>query len=150
MSLLLRMHLCVSLLACSMALTSQVRPTIVSGKMCGYDPLYGLLEDHTDSDHVAIILVDTGAKGTDRYVKVKVLAFRKDPLPTEVYDGAHKLELNGIRSEACDEGRPRIWNPDEAPKKGKISLTAGSYKTTKDNDRTDPEGITHLACFVAR
>ncbi len=150
MNALLRVFACVSLLACHIVLTSEAKLTLITGKMCGFDPLYTLLQDHSDSDHVTIILVDTGAKGVDRYVKVKVLAFRREPLPTEVYDGEHKLELNGVRSEACDEGRPRIWNPADIPKKGKISFAAGSYMPTKAYDRHDLEGITHLTCFIAR
>jgi hypothetical protein len=148
MSLPRRVFACLAILAFTIALTSEAKPTLISGRMSGYDPMLTLLADHSDGDHITIILVDTGAKGVDRFVKVEVLAFRRDPLPSEAYDGIHKLELNGVRSKACDEGRPRIWDTGP-PTKGEI-LTSGSYAPTKAYDVHDLEGITHLTCFVAR
>jgi hypothetical protein len=145
---LLRVFGCLSLLACLIVSRSEAKPSVISGKMCGYDPMLTLLDDRSDGDHITIILVDTGAKGVDQFVKVEVLAFRRSPLPEEDYDGAHKLELNGVRSKKCDEGRPRIWDTGP-PKKGEI-LTSGSYTPTKAYDQHDLEGITHLTCFVAR
>jgi hypothetical protein len=122
----------------------------VSGKICAFDPLVGLLDDHTDTDHMRIVIVDTGKKDADRFVKVEVLAFRKDPLPVEVYDGKHEVAFKATRSEKCDEGRPRIWNPNEKPNKAKINIISGSYKPTDAYDRRDLEGIIHLTCFIAR
>jgi hypothetical protein len=146
---LFRVFGCLSLLACLIALASEAKPTSISGKMCGFDPTYTLLEDHSDGDHMTVVIVDTGTKGVDQFVKVEVLAFRRDPLPTEAYDGVHRLELNGVRSKKCDEGRPRIWDPGPSTN-GEHGFTSGSYAPTKAYDEHDLEGITHLTCFVAR
>jgi hypothetical protein len=122
----------------------------LSGKICAFDPTDSWIVAHMDTDYRQLIILDTGKKDADRFVKVEVLAFRKYPLPAEVFDGKHDISLNAVRSEGCDEGRPRIWNPPIANKKGKITFTAGSYMPTGAYDRHDLERITHLTCFTAR
>jgi hypothetical protein len=150
MNRLLGSALSIVLLAGCIAQTAGQTLIPLSGKICAFDPTDSWIVAHMDTDYRQSIILDTGKKDADRFVKVEVLAFRKYPLPAEVFDGKHELAFEASRSEKCDEGRPRIWNPNEKPKKGKINIFSGSYMPTEAYDRHDLEGITHLACYTAR
>ena len=122
----------------------QSEPVVIFGRMCAYDPTYDILRDNMDTDHIEVVIIDTKAKSPNRFLKVEVLAFRKDPLPVEVFDGRHDITLKVSRSEKCDENSPSFLKPGEFPKR------SGKYLPTKAYDLHDLKHITHLPCFIAR
>ena len=136
---------CLAFLFLAQTQATKEHPQRLSGYMAASDPTQRILADHGDHDHIDTIILETRDSGFDHFVKVEVLAFRKDPLASNVFDGKHEIQLLATRSSRCDEEKPIFLKPDED-----ILTAAGKFMRTVAYENKDLALPHPLKCYTAR